>query len=73
MVSYIFVIIGWDSGLTPDRHHAITSANADLLLRGYSRTNCREIQNEIRTFPFKGMCPKMSYVKLWLFWSNPIG
>ena len=37
-----YAIIGWNNGLLPDRHQAIISNNAELLLIGPLGTNFNE-------------------------------
>ena len=48
-------IISSDNGLSPDRHQAIISTNAGILLIGPLGTNISEILIEIHTFLFKKM------------------
>ena len=52
-----------DNGSSPDRHQAVISTNADILLIGPFGTNFREILFGIQTFSFKKIHLKMSSVK----------
>ena len=53
-------IIGWDNGLSPDRHQAIIWTNAGTLLMRTLGTNFSEILIESHSFSFKKMHKKMS-------------
>ena len=53
------IIIGSDTGLSPDWRQAIIWTNAGILLIGPLGTNFIEISNEIYTFSFKKMHLKM--------------
>ena len=57
------IIIGSDSGLSPDRRQAIIWTNAWILSIGPLGTNLNEILIEIHTFPFKKMHLKISSAK----------
>ena len=57
------IIIGSDTGLSPDRHQAIIWANAGILLIGPLGTNFSEILTGIQIFSFKKMHLQMSSAK----------
>ena len=61
------IIIGSDSGLSPDRRQVIIWTNAGILLIGTLGTKFREILIEIITFSFKKMRLKLSSAKRWPF------
>ena len=60
---WIFLIIGSDNGLSPDRHQTIIWTNAGILLTGTLGTNLSEMLIEILTFSFKKMCLEVSSAK----------
>ena len=65
------IIIGSDSGLSPDRRQAIIWTNAGILSIGPLGTNLNEILIEIHTFPFKKMHLKISSAKWQPFCLGP--
>ena len=61
------VIIGLDSGLSPNRRQAIFQTNDDLLFNGYIGTTLNEISANMLTFSLKKMRLKMSSAESWSF------
>ena len=64
LVAHIFVSIGSDNGLAPNRRQAIILTNAGLLSIGTLGTNFSEIVIKIQNFSFTKLRLKISSAKL---------